>query len=503
MNAIHLVGIEEKFQRACVRLVQLFNDEANVTFNERKPTRKKEVLELSVIFDIEETDDKTIFVKAGLFQDNSPLIEKSITLSALEFPVKKVKKQAVLYTLLTLLEDHTGIEQPWGVLTGIRPTKLYHSMRRSGKTKDEIHEELEKLYLLRPEKIELLSKIVDRQLTVVPDLDEVSKEVSVYIGIPFCPTMCAYCTFPAYAINGKNGSVPEFLEGLHYELEKTGEWLRENKIKVSTIYYGGGTPTSITAEEMDALYEHMYEVFPGMDQIRELTVEAGRPDTITPEKIDVLKKWKVDRISVNPQSFTNETLKAIGRHHSVEETVHKYHMAYEQGLTNINMDLIIGLPGEGLEEFQHTLDVTGELLPTSLTVHTLSYKRASQMTKYKEKYKVASREEVHEMMKLGDTWMAEHGYAPYYLYRQKNILGNLENVGYALPGHESIYNIMIMEEAQTIIGLGCGAASKWVDPETGKIDRFANPKEPQAYIENFKDYTHKKLEALSLLFKLN
>ncbi|MDG5786390.1 coproporphyrinogen III oxidase [Evansella sp. AB-P1] len=501
MNSITLFGIEEKNKRSCERIVQLFNDEAEVTFIEKSESVDKGIY-LSIYE--EENSDHSLNVYGYLNEHGKEIGFQEVTLQRNDDKPKiKLKKQGTSIVLLKLLENYTEIEQPWGILTGIRPTKLYHFMRKEGKTKQQIHETLKEEYLLKSEKISLLENIVDRQLSVVPDLDRIKEEVSIYIGIPFCPTMCAYCTFPAYAINGKNGSVEEFLKGLHYEMEITGKWLKDENIKVTTIYYGGGTPTSITAEQMDALYEKMYDVFPNVDQVRELTVEAGRPDTITHEKIEVLKKWKVDRISVNPQSFTDETLKAIGRHHSVKETIDKYRLAYESGLRNINMDLIIGLPGEGVKELNHTLEETEQLRPTSLTVHTLSYKRASQMTKYKEKYKVAEREEIREMMQLASRWMEEQGYVPYYLYRQKNILGNLENVGYALPEQESIYNIMIMEEVQTIIGLGCGAASKWVDRNTGKIDRFANPKDPQTYIDRYKEYTHKKIDMLKDLFSSN
>ncbi|MFA9557231.1 coproporphyrinogen III oxidase [Evansella sp. AB-rgal1] len=497
MNSITVFNIEEKNRRSIERIIQLFNDEAEVNFQDGEHPCESQGL---VIVFQEVTEDEVVTLKGVLINENQIIGIAEADTEVTSEGFRKARKQATSKITLTLLTNYTGMEQPWGILTGIRPTKLYHSLRKKGKSKKEISDTLSKEYLLHEEKIHLLECIVDRQLAVVTDLDEISQEVSIYIGIPFCPTMCAYCTFPAYAINGKNGSVEEFLEGLHFEMSETGAWLKENNIKITTIYYGGGTPTSITAEQMDALYEKMYEVFPNVKEVRELTVEAGRPDTITLEKIDVLKKWSVDRISVNPQSFTDETLKAIGRHHSVEETITKYKMAYESGLTNINMDLIIGLPGEGIEEMRHTLDMTEKLRPTSLTVHTLSYKRASQMTKYKEKYKVADRDEIHEMMKLSSNWMDKVGYVPYYLYRQKNILGNLENVGYAIPKQESIYNIMIMEEVQTIIGLGCGASSKWVDPKTGAIDRFANPKDPQTYINRYKEYTEKKLEALTELF---
>lgn len=282
-------------------------------------------------------------------------------------------------------------------------------------------------------------------------------------------------------------------------MEETGKWLKQNGISVTTIYFGGGTPTSITAEEMDRLYQVMKDSFP-MDKVREITVEAGRPDTITIEKLEVLNKWGIDRISINPQSFTQETLTAIGRHHTVEETIEKFHLARQMGMNNINMDLIIGLPGETLAHFSHTLEQTAQLMPESVTVHTLSFKRASEMTRNKQKYTVASRDEIQKMMRLAERWTNAQQYRPYYLYRQKNILGNLENVGYAKPGQESLYNIIIMEEKQTIIGIGCGAASKFIHPKTGVIKHMANPKEPRAYNERFQEYTAKKLSALEAIY---
>jgi oxygen-independent coproporphyrinogen III oxidase len=423
------------------------------------------------------------------------------TADAIEW--RKSAKRAMNYALLNVLQQHTGIVQPWGILTGIRPTKLLHMMLEQGKSLGESHQVLREERLVTEEKIALIQSIVDRQLQVIPDLHELNrKEVSIYLGIPFCPTKCAYCTFPAYSIQGQQGSVAEFLEGLHYEIQETGRWLKQAGLGVTTVYFGGGTPTSITAEQMDAVFAEMYASFPGMESVRELTVEAGRPDTITPDKIEVMKKWKTDRISINPQSFTQETLDIIGRHHTVEETVEKYHMARDLGLSNINMDLIIGLPGETSEQLEDSLHNVEELMPASLTVHTLSFKRASAMTKNKEKYKVAGREEIGHMMDIARRWTAGHGYVPYYLYRQKNILGNLENVGYSLPGQESLYNIIIMEEKQTIIGLGCGAVSKLIEPGTNKITRFPNPKEPRSYIETYRKLVGEKINVLNELYGL-
>ena len=487
INGLH----DDRYQRPLSLIADLFFEETEVVLGEDASS------ELKVTFEVEEKN--TTFIVSGQLGELSCSHEKELGDSDEKESFRR-KKQAVSYVYLTLLQEHTGIIQKWGILTGIRPTKLLHSKLQKGEPKEKVHQQLREDYLITDEKIALMQQIVDRQLDVVPDLHDLGNEVSIYIGIPFCPTKCAYCTFPAYAINGKQGKVDSFLGGLHHEIDAIGAWLKEKGIKITTVYYGGGTPTSITAEEMDMLYDQMYASFPDMEKVREVTVEAGRPDTITPEKLEVLKKWNIDRISINPQSYTQETLKAIGRHHTVEETIDKFHLAREMGMNNINMDLIIGLPGEGVGEFAHTLEETEKLMPESLTVHTLSFKRASEMTQNKNRYKVADRYEIGKMMDMATEWTTAHNYVPYYLYRQKNILGNLENVGYALPGQDSIYNIMIMEEKQTIIGLGCGASSKFVHPETGKITRFANPKDPKSYNDGFEHYTHEKIRILEELF---
>jgi oxygen-independent coproporphyrinogen III oxidase len=495
---IEITGIaDERFQRPLKLIADLFYEETKVVLKPIEVSDIKVEIELSV--------EEKIMSKANLTASSTTEVftaqyEKEWEQFETEKERFRQIKMAVSHVYLSVLQDLTGIRQKWGILTGIRPTKLLHKMLREGMDKALAHKKLKEEYLITDEKIQLMQSIVDRQLAVIPDLYDLQEEVSIYIGIPFCPTKCAYCTFPAYAIQGKQGRVDSFLAGLHYEIQEMGRWIKEKGIKITTIYFGGGTPTSITAEEMDALYDEMYQSFPDVKSVREVTVEAGRPDTITREKLEVLNKWNIDRISINPQSYIQETLKAIGRHHTVEETIEKFHMAKEMKMNNINMDLIIGLPGEEVPEFAYTLAETKKLMPESLTVHTLSFKRASEMTQNKEKYKVADRTEIEKMMDLAEKWTSEHGYAPYYLYRQKNILGNLENVGYALPGQDSMYNILIMEEVQTIIGIGCGAASKFIHPKTGKITQFSNPKEPNAYNLTFKEYTEKKIDILEELF---
>ncbi|TDL35403.1 coproporphyrinogen III oxidase [Jeotgalibacillus sp. S-D1] len=495
MNIIVRGLNDQRYQRTLQNIANLFYEDTALTVS-------NEELRDAFIIDIEVTIKENSIHAVAEAREHAIAAERE-TVYRLEETEKesfKQNKNVVSHVFLSLLQQYTGITQKWGVLTGIRPTKLMHKQQMINTPLEETRAFLKAHYQISDEKISLMEEIVHRQLAMIPDLYDLQDEVSIYIGIPFCPTKCAYCTFPAFAIQGKLGKVSAFLAGLHYEIQETGRWLKERGVKITTIYFGGGTPTAITAEEMDALYEEMYQSFPDVKQVREVTVEAGRPDTISPEKLDVLNKWKIDRISINPQSYTDETLKAIGRHHTVQETIDKFHLSRQHGMNNINMDLIIGLPNEGVPELQHSLDETEKLMPESVTVHTLSFKRASEMTLNREKYKVADRTEVEKMMDLAQKWNKEHGYVPYYLYRQKNILGNLENVGYAKPGEESLYNIIIMEEVQTIIGLGCGAASKFIDPETGKITHFANPKDPKSYNDGFMDYTQKKIDYLNAIF---
>ncbi|WP_166238766.1 coproporphyrinogen III oxidase [Paenibacillus turpanensis] len=498
----------DSFQTEIFNICKLFFEQ--VEMNYESPEQSDIQLHIELRNDGIQARAATM-LRAGEETRLQSVFEKQLTPDSPPDMRKRTLKRVISYTLLEVLQKHTGLEQPWGILTGVRPTKLVHLLRTT-RTTEQVEQLLREEYLVTEPKIRLLIDIADRQLNVIPDFFEVGKkEVSVYIGIPFCPTKCAYCTFPAYDIRGQNGSVEAFLEGLHYEIREMGRWMRMAGLQITTIYWGGGTPTSIEAEQMDALFQTMQESFPDLTRVRELTVEAGRPDTITPDKIEVMKKWKTDRISINPQSFTQETLDLIGRHHTVKETVEKFELAREMGLSNINMDLIIGLPNEGYEEFERTLAQTERLLPESLTVHTLSFKRASKMTKNRDQYEVAERDEIQEMMTRAIEWTEEMGYVPYYMYRQKNILGNLENVGYSLPGKESLYNILMMEENQSIIGLGCGAVSKIMfpaerDEATGEekqhIERFPNPKEPSVYNESYKEYIAKKIKLLDEAYGL-
>ncbi len=425
---------------------------------------------------------------------------KSVPANADHVTVRRRGKQAVLHVLHQLFEQATGEAQPWGILTGIRPLKIVHNLREQGLSKDAIRQVLRKEYLISPERVELMLEIAEVQLEVVPDLYNLGREVSVYIGIPFCPTHCAYCTFPAYSMAEKATYVDGFLKAMDVEFAHLGRLLREYQIPVTSVYIGGGTPTSLRAPELERLMESLFREIPGSDTWREFTVEAGRPDTITPDRVNVMKKYSVNRISVNPQTFKAITLKEIGRGHTPDIVDHRFHFVREAGFANINMDMILGLPGETVDDVRYTMERIERLDPESVTIHTMSFKRTAVVNTERERFRIPDDATVRQMMSEAARWARRLGHRPYYVYRQKDILGNLENVGFAKPGKESVYNICIMEERQTIVGIGGGAVSKLIGADGKNFGRFANPRDPKAYVETIADVVARKDEKLRIVF---
>ena len=403
----------------------------------------------------------------------------------------KVRKYTYLAIYLILLQNETNQPQSWGLLNGMRPTKLIHSLKKRGHDDEYIKKLMQEDYLVADEKIDLLLKVANHQLKVIPDLHYLEKEVSLYIGIPFCPTRCAYCTFAAYAYEPFKKWVDPFLETLLKEVESVGAYIKEKKISVTSIYFGGGTATTLTASQLEKLITKVYDCIADSSKVREITVEAGRPDTITKEKLELLKRFDIGRISINPQTFNQETLDRIGRHHSIEDVVEKFKLAKECEIENINMDLIVGLPGEEVAELTKSLEQIERLQPESLTVHMLAFKRKSQLTRDRGLYTTASKTVLKKMGQMTYEFAMKQGYIPYYLYRQKNISGNMENIGYSKIGHESIYNIVMMEEAQNVLGLGVGASSKYLIGTS-----VHNPKDIKTYIDSCDVYIDKKLKTL-------
>ncbi len=397
-----------------------------------------------------------------------------------------IKKECKL-SIYQDLCDYTGKTLPWGNLTGIRPTKLAMGMLAEGKEDAEIVAWLKAAHAVSDEKAQLSLDIARREKAI---LDRLHYEdgYSLYIGIPFCPTTCLYCSFTSYPIAVWRKRVDEYLQALFQEIDFVAETYK-NKI-LDTVYIGGGTPTTLEAAELDRLLQYVRDKF-DFRQVTEFTVEAGRADSITREKLDVLKKHGVTRISVNPQTMKDETLRYIGRQHTVAQVKDAFWLAREAGFDNINMDIILGLPGELESDVQNTIHEICKLNPDSLTVHSLAVKRASKLSQWIEENGIATLRNTDSTMDIAQKGAYALEMKPYYLYRQKNMSGNFENVGYAREGKYGIYNILIMEEKQTIVACGAGSVSKRVYPD-GRIERSENVKDVAQYIERIGEMIERK-----------
>ncbi len=397
-----------------------------------------------------------------------------------------IKKECKL-SIYQDLCDYTGKTLPWGNLTGIRPTKLAMGMLAEGKEDAEIVAWLKAAHAVSDEKAQLSLDIARREKAI---LDRLHYEdgYSLYIGIPFCPTTCLYCSFTSYPIAVWRKRVEEYLQALFQEIDFVAETYK-NKI-LDTVYIGGGTPTTLEAAELDRLLQYVRNQF-DFRQVTEFTVEAGRADSITREKLDVLKKRGVTRISVNPQTMKDETLRYIGRQHTVAQVKDAFWLAREAGFDNINMDIILGLPGELESDVQNTIHEICKLNPDSLTVHSLAVKRASKLSQWIEENGIATLRNTDSTMDIAQKGAYALEMKPYYLYRQKNMSGNFENVGYAREGKYGIYNILIMEEKQTIVACGAGSVSKRVYPD-GRIERSENVKDVSQYIERIGEMIERK-----------
>ena len=359
-------------------------------------------------------------------------------------------------------------------------------------TEEEIKNYLRDEYLVSEEKIELSINIAKREIELLSDIDY-KNGYSLYIGIPFCPSTCLYCSFTSYPISMYKEKSDMYVDALLKEIEFAKEIFADKKL--NTVYFGGGTPTALEAYQLEKLLKAVRDSF-DFTYCKEFTVEAGRPDSITREKLEVLKKYNVSRISINPQTMKQETLDIIGRKHTVEDVREKFSLARELGFDNINMDFIVGLPNESYEDVENSMKEGLALNPDSITVHSLAIKRAARLNIFRDNYKEMSFENNMEIMKLTAEYAEKMGMTPYYLYRQKNMAGNMENVGYARVDKAGIYNILIMEEKQTILALGAGSVTKYVFPTGGRIERVDTVKNVDQYIERISEMIKKKKEFL-------
>ena len=409
-------------------------------------------------------------------------------------------KEDIKRLVFSSLKDITKEEYPWGILVGIRPSKIALKYLEEGKTEEEIIEIFKKKHLASEEKAKLCIEIAKTEVSFV---NNDSKNIAIYIGMAFCPTRCFYCSFAANPIMGNKKLVNPYLEALIYEIREMKKYIDERGLNIETVYFGGGTPTAVNNEEFELIMQEAYDAFVKGKGLKEFTVECGRPDSITKEKLATMKKFNVTRISINPQTMNDETLKMIGRGHNSNDVIEKFNLARSMGFNDINMDMIIGLPGEGIKEVLHTKEEILKLHPDSLTVHGLSLKRASILYEnfiLKKGIQVKKQAELADMYEESRNLAQKLGLHPYYMYRQKNMVGNMENLGYSRKGAECIYNIQMIEDKQTIIALGADAVSKVVFLDEGRIERFANIKDVREYCNRIEEMVEGKKKLLDTLY---
>ena len=385
-----------------------------------------------------------------------------------------------------VLTEILSIRPKWGVLTGIRPVKLAMQLHDMGLSEEEIRKKLKEERLVSDEKLDLLLTTMEHELEICASSRPNS--VSLYISIPFCPSRCSYCTFTSHSVEKAAKLIPQYVELLCGELKDIAVLIDEIGLHLETVYMGGGTPTVLTAKQLDRVLSTVNESF-DMTGVRELTVEAGRPDTITAEKLAVLKKNGVGRISINPQTMDDEVLAAIGRKHTAEDVKNAFALAKTFGFDSINMDLISGLPGDNMEKFRKTIAEVIAMNPDNITLHTLTVKHGANLAPMAQSVFAATADAMNEYA-YGE--FAKAGYFPYYLYRQKGTVDNLENVGFCKPGKEGIYNIFIMDETHTVLSAGAGGVTKMKAPYDKKIERIFNFKYPYEYIERFELMNERK-----------
>lgn len=456
-------------------------DKEIVFINEKALAKNQSLLIESIL------NEKQAVTK--ILRDGQVLIESTLEIKEIDIEVndeKRILKLAVKQSVLKSLLKISDTKMPWGVLTGIRPTKIVHELLDKKIKKEKILDILKNQYKLNDEKASLITDIALGERKHIYPIDK--DKFSIYISIPFCPSRCLYCSFPSNDIVNFREFVDLYTEKLLIELI---EMLKVMKGKVlDTVYIGGGTPTALPLTNLEKIIESVYEYFG--KNMREFTVEAGRPDTIDLEMLKMLKRQDIKRISINPQSMNDDTLKKIGREHTVKDIVKAFNMAKELDFESINMDIIVGLPGEDENHIIKTMEYIKELNPENLTVHTMSLKRTSRLCKEMDEYDLTNQLKLENMLNITKSYSKDLGYKPYYMYRQKQILGNFENIGYSKEGFDCIYNMLIMEEKQTIVAIGAGGASKIYFPDTGKVKRVANLKDLREYINRVDEMVERK-----------
>lgn len=408
------------------------------------------------------------------------LSKSEMPLSSDDPKEKELKLAQALYNCFLEL---TAYKPQWGILTGVRPAKLYS---RLGQEADEY---FKNSLMVSDKKIKLCKEAVKGEGAITslsrPD------SFSLYISVPFCPTRCSYCSFVSHSVEQAKKLIPQYVDLLCKEIEKTGLIARELNLRLETVYIGGGTPTTLSAEQLETVMTTVKTSF-NLEYLREYTVEAGRPDTITEEKLIAIKNGGATRISINPQTMNDSVLEAIGRKHTAKQTVDAFNLARKLGFNNINMDLIAGLPSDTLNSFKSTVNEILKLEPESVTVHSLSMKRSATLSTTGQLPEIEMGKTASEMVDFANETLSNEGIVPYYMYRQSKTVGNLENVGYAKKGYECLYNVYIMDETHTILGCGASAVTKLKQPKGAFIERIFNFKYPYEYINRFEEIISRK-----------
>ncbi|MFI3312523.1 MAG: coproporphyrinogen dehydrogenase HemZ [Eubacteriales bacterium] len=402
---------------------------------------------------------------------------------------RQILQQAVYLAAM----EHLETPPPWGAVSGVRPTKITTKSMLSGKTIRFCRDLMEKIYFVSPQRTQLCLDCSTATLEAMDLLEP--RDISLYVGIPFCPSRCTYCSFVSQTTERQAEMLPAFLEILLEEIAETGKIFAGSNFRIRTVYIGGGTPTTLSADQMGRLMDGLSTHF-DLSNVIEYTVEGGRPDTLDLEKLEVIRQKGADRMSINPQTMEDEILKSIGRRHTTAMTVEAYHLAKQAGFEGINMDLIAGLPGDTLEGFARSVNQVLALEPTNITIHTLAVKKGSDLIA--QKRKLLSTADMSAMVDYAETALRSAGYAPYYLYRQKYMSGSFENVGWCKPGFVGLYNIYMMEEIHSIVALGGGGMNK-INMPNGKIERFHNPKYPKEYMERLPETLKQKEQMLFLM----
>ena len=427
----------------------------------------------------EVSDKITISVNIGSFNKSETAVKK------LTDDDNELVSAQLLYKLLC---DFTGLTQPWGILTGVRPVKLLRRLAEES-SEEQAVKKFEKDFFVSNEKIALSRETGHNERKIL----ELSKpeSFSLYVGIPFCPSRCSYCSFVMASIERAEKLIEPYTKLLCEEIKRTAEIANKLGLRLETVYFGGGTPTTLSAEQLDTVLGTVNNSF-DMSTCREFTVEAGRPDTIDIAKLFALKENKVDRISINPQTVNNEVLKTIGRKHTAQQFFDAFELARKCGFDNINTDLIAGLPTDTTESFKNSLDSIVRLNAECITVHTLCMKRASRLTTEGVTLDLQQARDAREMLAYTQNVLGQNEYIPYYMYRQSRMVGNLENVGWSKRGFESLYNVYVMDETHTILACGSGGVTKLKRNNPDYLERIFNFKYPYEYIDRFDELIQRK-----------